>query len=85
MASHGMGYYQCFCEKYGSPLGDYKDMCETYNKDQAEGAVLGKSVTILISVFNIVLRTVNTKLIEYIGLDTVSGRTMMIMMAVFVS
>jgi hypothetical protein len=88
MASHGSGYYQCFCQEFGSPVGsveDYKDLCKMYTEDQVEGQLLGKSVTILISVFNIILRTLNTKLIEYVGLDTVSMRTAMIMMSVFIT
>ena len=87
-ASHGSGYYQCFCQEYGNPVTaseDDKDLCKTYTKDQVEGQLLGKSVTILISIFNIILRTLNTKLIEYIGLDTVSARTAMIMMSVFIT
>jgi len=40
LASHGSGYYQCFCQEYGNPVSASKedlDLCKTYTKDQVEG------------------------------------------------
>ena len=90
MNIHGYGYYQCYCEKYSSSFKLWsKDatsiFCQPYNHDQAVGKLLANSVAVLISVINIVLRTVNTKLIEYIGYPSVSRRTMNVMEAVFVT
>jgi len=90
LSRHGYGYYQCYCAKYSSSFqlwsnGTTPTFCRTYNHDQVVGAILANSVAILISVINIVLRTVNTKLIEYIGYPSVSSRTMNVMEAVFVT
>lgn len=90
MNIHGYGYYQCYCEEYSSIFKLWShdatsDFCQAYNHDQVVGSVLANSVAVLISVINIILRTVNTKLIEYIGYPSVSRRTMNVMEAVFVT
>jgi hypothetical protein len=60
----------CYCKKEWSfvKLGkepDYgkNNLCYDYYTDQATGLALTNTVTILVSVINIVIRTINIKLI----------------------
>lgn len=48
------------------------DLCYTYWSDFATGFALTNFVTILVTIINIVIRTVNIKLITSIGYATVS-------------
>jgi len=42
-------------------------------------------VSVLVAVINIVIRTVNIKLVDYIGFDTDSQRVSLVMVSVFVA
>lgn len=65
----GAGIYQCYCANQGSS----DDICDTYKNDFLGGTVLTTSVSLLTVIINIILRTVNIKLISKIGYHTESG------------
>jgi len=71
----GAGYYMCYCKKNSKAseaLRDEDDLCYKYQKDKSTGLALTTTVTILVSIINIVIRTINIKLINAIGYDTES-------------
>lgn len=59
------------------------DLCYTYWSDFATGFALTNFVTILVTIINIVIRTVNIKLITSIGYATVSKQVSLIMLSIF--
>lgn len=69
MKMHGHGIYQCYCTKYGTykDLFDEESFCHAFKKDKTLGSVLSTSVSVLISVMNAVIATVNITLIKKIG------------------
>ena len=73
---HGLGYYKCFCKEFASESdlfeAPYEGLCDDFTTDGYVGLALSNSVTVLVSVVNIILRTVNIKLIGIIGIDTLS-------------
>lgn len=78
--NEGLGFYQCYCKQYKSVSAE---LCKTYSWDYLLGLATANSVTFLISVVNIVLRTVNISLITKVGLPTESLKTSMIMKSIF--
>lgn len=58
-------------------------MCYTYQSDFAVGFSLTNFVTILVTVINIVIRTINIRLINSIGYATVSKQVSLIMQSIF--
>ena len=68
--SRGLGYYQCYCKSFSA---ESNSLCDMYTEDYRIGLALANTVTVLVSIVNIVLRTVNMKLIAYVGLDTESS------------
>jgi len=64
---HAVGYYMCYCKKY---KGSDADTCDMFITDSYVGLAMSNAVSFLVSVFNIVIRTINIKLIEWIQVDT---------------
>lgn len=61
------GMYQCYCK---NPNKDSEsDLCDQYFSDMRTATGLSTLVSILITVINIVTRTINIKLIDYVGQD----------------
>jgi hypothetical protein len=58
--------YQCFCSEKAIEHGD---ICSDYFDEQTKATALSTSVAILITAVNIIVRTINIKLIDYIGQD----------------
>lgn len=56
-----------------------------YTTDWYTGLAMTNAVTVLVSVINIVLRTLNIQLIQRVGLDTQSELTSKIMRSVFIT
>lgn len=69
MDSRGAGIYQCYCAKKNPSA----DICSTYKYDFITGTGLTTAVSLLTVIINIILRTVNIKLISLIGYHTESG------------
>lgn len=59
------------------------DLCYQYHYDYGYGLFLTNFVTILVTVINIVIRTINIKLINSIGYATVSKQVSLIMLSIF--
>jgi len=78
---NGVGVYQCYC----SSVGSSNSICSNYKSDLFGGTILTSLVSLLTVVINIILRTVNIKLINMIGYHTESGQTQAIMKAIFFS
>ena len=87
----GGGYYQCYCKHFSysyvmkNIAYDDKHICYQYYKDKAIQTTLNTTVTILVSVINIVLRLIVEALVNKIGYDTDSERVSTIMTVTFVS
>ena len=83
----GAGYYQCYCKKYSSTLDATKKdkPCHQYQIDKYWGLALTNTVTVLISVMNIVLRMLVQFLVDKIGYHTDSERLSVIMVVSFFS
>jgi hypothetical protein len=56
-----------------------------YNDDKLLGLFMTNLVTVLVSIVNIVLRTINMKLIDTVGIDTQSQKTSLIMKSIFIT
>jgi hypothetical protein len=84
---HGKNhYYQCYC-KFNSGKSatfDSNDFCHEYQYDQSFGLAMTTLVTVLVSVINIIIRTLNMTLINKIGYDTHSERYSAIMTSIFI-
>jgi hypothetical protein len=69
----GAGYYQCYCKLHSSVSkiahsdDPYNELCYNYQYDIKLGLILTNIVTILVTVTNIIVRTINIKLINVIG------------------
>jgi hypothetical protein len=59
--NNGLGYYQCYCKLHSS---DATSLCDMYTYDYFIGLSLRNAVTVLVSVVNILIRTINIKLID---------------------
>ena len=59
-------------------------LCEKYWTQQIGGYALSNWVTFLITVINIVIRTMNMALIDYVGMDKLSMKVRSIMTSIFV-
>ena len=70
----GAGIYQCYCKQYSNfeTLTSKADLCYTYQTGIYTGKVLSTSVTILVSLINMVIKKLNLYLINRIGLHTIS-------------
>jgi len=85
----GAGYYMCYCKmessfaKIAKNKDRENDPCYKYYTDVASGLALTNTVTILVSVINIVIRTFNIKLIGAIQYPTVSKEVSLIMLSIF--
>ena len=66
-------------------IANKDDICQQFNVDKATGLVLSNTVTVLVSVVNIIIRTINIKLVDYISYHTHSQATGAIMMSIFVA
>ena len=88
MNKQGVGQYMCYCKHWGNRAKDLADegsLCHMYFKDEAWGIILTNSVTFLISVINMLIRTVNVRLIDKIGFHTWSQTTSAVMTSIFIS
>ena len=83
----GAGIYQCFCKTHSSKADFFSQghLCQLYQQDQLWGLSLANFVTFLVSVINVVIRTLNIVLIEKIGLHTQSKKVGAIMTSIFVA
>lgn len=81
MSYNGVGVYQCYC----SSVGGSDSICSSYKSDLLGGTALNTLVSLFTVIINIILRTVNIKLINMIGYHTESGQTQAIMKAIFFS
>ena len=61
-----------------------KELCETYWEQTLTGLGLSNLVTFLITVINIIIRTMNIALINYVGMDRLSMQVRSIMTSIFV-
>jgi len=85
LAQMGSGYYQCFCTLHSKPTSNKKDLCYEFQTDKYSAKALNACVGALVAIINIVIRTVNIKLVDYIGFDTDSQRVSLVMVSVFVA
>ena len=60
------------------------ELCTKYWTQTFSGLFLSNLVTILITVINIVIRTMNIALIDYVGMDKLSMQVRSIMTSIFV-
>jgi len=61
------GMYQCYCTNENTD--NKSELCEQYFSDIDTATGLSTLVSILITVINIVTRSINMKLIDYVGQD----------------
>jgi len=73
LAKQGTGIYQCYCEKFGSTgliVPEDLGICETYCLDQAWGLTLSTTISVGITVINMIIREISIVLIKKIGYKT---------------
>ena len=70
---HGLGNYMCYCKMFGQTSAD-DDFCIDYYAPYYRGLVINNSITILITVLNIVLRLISIKLIQAAGYSTTMSK-----------
>ena len=63
----------------------WKQECDEYTKLKFQGLILSNIVTVLVSVVNIIVRTLTFGLIDFIGYETESERLAMIMQVIFIT
>lgn len=66
-------------------VNDKSATCHDYRSDKYSGLILTNCVTVLVAVINIVIRTVNISLVDFIGYDTDSKKISLVMTSVFVA
>jgi len=89
MEQQGSGIYQCFCHGYVThgkltKVGQY-GICGKYVTNEVGGYLTTTSITVLISVINIVIRTICIVLIRMIGFHTISVQASAVMVLVTVA
>lgn len=88
LKEQGLGYYQCFCEKYGQKniLSMKKtDTCYDYVSAKFLVLAIKNLMTVAIVILNTILRIINIFLVQKIGFNKQSEVTMTIMTFVFYS
>lgn len=81
--NQGAGIYQCFCQNDYNSQNDPNNTCKTYNEDKLTATVFSWILSLVVSGFNMLIRTINYYLIDYIGYDTESRRVSTIMTSIF--
>lgn len=66
-------------------LRNKNSLCHNYKSDKYYGLILNNFVTVMVAVINIIIRTINMKLIDFIGYSTDSKRVSLIMVSVFIA
>lgn len=79
----GAGIYQCFCQDNYKPENDPNHICKTYSDDKLTASAFSTILSFVVSVVNIVIRSLTYALIDYIGYDTESRRVSTIMTSIF--
>lgn len=81
-----IGVYTCFCRSItSSSPSEHKDLCTTYKQDILSALFLTNMLTGLISTINYVMKVVNVRLINKIGLETQGRTSTLIMQFTFVA
>ena len=87
----GAGIYQCYCQdsnlfKDNKTFHDIKTKnCTEYTNLKYKSLALSNLATVLVSVVNIIVRTMTFSLIDFIGYETESEKVAMIMQVVFIT
>lgn len=79
----GAGIYQCFCQENYKPENDPNNICKTYISDKLAASAFSSILSFVVSIVNIIIRTINYALVDYIGYDTESRRVSTIMTSIF--
>lgn len=87
IAKQGTGTYQCYCEQMGlaALAADKNSICSTYFNQYLGGEALGELVTVVITVVNILIRTLCIFLITRIGYWTVTAEISAVAVSVYVT
>ena len=90
MEKQGTGIYQCYCKTQTyTELTDAalsKDnICKAYLRKYGGGYALSEAVTVVITVVNIVIRTLCIFMIKKVGYKTISGEISAIMVTIFIA
>lgn len=80
----GTGMYQCYCKNYAENATN-PNLCDTYYEQQRGGYVIGQSVTVAITIVNIVIRSFCIWLIQMVGYKTISGEIAAITVTIFIA
>jgi len=65
--------------------GRYEGLCDTFYKQQLGGYAIGQSVTVAITIVNIVIRSFCIWLIKMVGYKTISAEIAAITITIFVA
>lgn len=88
-SGRGAGFYLCYCKEYTKRTETFKaekpedELCYQYWADNTKAMALSNFVSILVTAMNIVIRTINIKLVNAIGYATESKQVSLIMLSVF--
>lgn len=85
----GTGIYQCYCKQQGltqlaDAAGNDGSICHEYFVQYSGGYFLGELVTVVITVVNIMIRTLCIFMIKKVGYWTVTGEITAIMVTVYI-
>jgi len=87
LRKQGSGYYQCYCTQHSkaSDASNKNNLCADFQRDKYTAKVLNIFVAASVAIINIVIRTINMKLVDFIGYDTDSKRVSLVMISVFIA
>lgn len=84
----GTGIYQCYCKGYASlstASTDKGDLCNTWFRNTYGGYGISESVTVLITIVNIIIRSLCIYMIKKVGYHTLTAEITAIMMCIFIA
>lgn len=84
----GSGIYQCYCKNYADLVDashNTANFCHTWFRQAYGGYAIGESVTVAITVVNIIIRSLCIFLIKKVGYHTETQEITAIMMTIFIA
>lgn len=71
LKEQGVGIYQCYCKnEYTGAIFGNDSICGKYDADMAGGYMLTETMTVAITVINMIIRDISIVFIEFIGFHT---------------
>lgn len=86
LKEQGVGIYQCYCKIfYSGAIFGGSSTCSQYDADMAGGYMLTETMTVAITVINMIIRDISIVFINFIGFHTETQQTAAIFMLIAVA